>query len=198
MKSLSLFPTPMLIALACLTPHVALATPPAGARLAPPDCAMPMHRPDMDAPGHTPGLPSPLPMPPALAGIVLSDAQQDAVFDLMLGQMRGAREQMKIVARIETDLRTLTYSPDYDDARARTLIENLSVAQARLRLIQIHTDRQIYVLLTPEQRRQVGEAKAAGMATMPPQSGPMPGPRPGMMPPPDGINGPMERMNPSR
>lgn len=198
MRSVTSFHKPLLIALTCALPSVALAALPAApTRMAqaPQGCAMPMHGPGPGAPGMepVPGMPGPMPMPPALRGITLSEAQQDAVFDLMHGQMRAMREHMKTVTRIEADLRNLPFSPDYDDAKARALLETLATAQAQMRLIQLRTDREIYVLLTPEQRRQLVEGQAACATPGNTEQRPMPGSRPGMMPPPDGFRGPMDR-----
>lgn len=125
-----------------------------------------------------PGQPGPLPMPPWLRGVALGEAQQDAVFDLALGLARELREEMKVVDRVEAELRALGLAPDYDEARARALAERLGIALARSRLIRANTDRRILALLNPEQRRQ------AALSMMEPEgAGCPPGPPPRSAPP---------------
>jgi Spy/CpxP family protein refolding chaperone len=183
----------LLIALACALPRLAsagLPTTAAPMAPAPHDCARPLPGPGMGAPDLPPP-PGALPLPPYLRGVTLSEAQQDALFDLMHGLMRAMREPMKTMARIESDLRALPFSPDYEDAKARALIENLAIAQAQARLLHMRADRQIYTLLTPEQRRQIVIGQVDGMAPGHAQHAPIPSPRPGMASP-DGFRGAMQ------
>lgn len=133
---------------------------------APETCPMP----GQAGPHPMPGLPGAEPMPPFLRGLTLSEAQQDAVFDLFNGQARGMRERMKTIDKAEKELRAMALSPDFDDARAQALIEVASIAMAQIKFMQVRTDHQLYTLLTPEQRQQLDAMKTrqrdqAGMPT---------------------------------
>jgi hypothetical protein len=106
-------------------------------------------------PEQPPGAPGVVPIPPYLRGIALEEAQQDAIFDLLHGQARGMRERMKVVVKAEEELRAMAFNPEYDDIRARELVERMSIAQAQGRMLQMRMDHQIYTLLNPEQRQHI-------------------------------------------
>lgn len=98
-------------------------------------------------------------MPPPLRGLNLTEAQRDKVFELMHAQAPVLREKMKAVQRAEADLRGLTMSPDYSEAKARSLADVSGKAMAEMMLARMATDRQVLGVLTPEQRKQVAEMK---------------------------------------
>ena len=89
----------------------------------------------------------------------LTEAQRDKVFELMHAQAPVLREKMKAVQRAEADLRGLTMSPDYSEAKARSLADVSGKAMAEMMLARMATDRQVLGVLTPEQRKQVAEMK---------------------------------------
>ncbi len=114
------------------------------------------------------------PLPPFLAGLGLSEAQQDKLFELMHGQARQRRELGKALARADAALAELGLSPAYDEARVRALAQRRAEALAELTLLQVRSEHQMYELLTPEQRQT--------LASRPPRRegpGPDAGPRPG-------------------
>jgi Spy/CpxP family protein refolding chaperone len=148
-------------------------------------CAMPGAMPNA-MPGPMPGaMPPPgapefamagMPMPPYLRGLRLSDAQEDAIQDIFLGQARALRERARTIAKADEELRAMSLATDFDEARARALIDASSNAMAQLKLMRLRADRQILALLSPEQRRQLTAAKNEPDAkAMPPKFGAGPG-----------------------
>lgn len=98
-------------------------------------------------------------VPPHLKGLKLSDSQRDKVFELMHAQAPVLRDKAKTVHRAEEELRTLAASPDYSEAKARALADASAKAMSEMNLARARTDRQIFELLTPEQRKQLAEQK---------------------------------------
>jgi Spy/CpxP family protein refolding chaperone len=121
------------------------------------------------------------PMPAFLRGLTLSEAQQDAVFDLFNGQAHGMRERKKVIDKAEKELRAMALSADFDDARAHALVEAAGIAMAQIKYMQVRTDHQLYTLLTPEQRQQLDAGTtrppARPHADLPGQLAPRPAPR---------------------
>jgi len=99
------------------------------------------------------------PVPPFLHGIDLTEAQQDKIFDIMHNLAPQMRERMKAAGKARKELHALAMSQDYDDAKAKALVDAVSRASADMMLMHIRTDRQILALLTPEQRKQLDERK---------------------------------------
>jgi len=99
-------------------------------------------------------------MPPYLRGLNLSEVQRDKVFAIMHAQAPAMRDKAKAVQRAEEDIRGLAMSPDYSEAKARTLADASARAMAEMTLARLATDRQVLEVLTPEQRKQVAEIKA--------------------------------------
>lgn len=97
------------------------------------------------------------PMPPYLHGLRLDEAQRDKVFAVLHAQVPLLREQAKALHQAEAELRTLSWSAAFDEARARTLAAAGARAMAELTLLRARSDSQILALLTPEQRRLVEE-----------------------------------------
>lgn len=98
-------------------------------------------------------------MPPYLRGLNLSEAQRDKVFAILHAQAPAMRDKVKAVHRAEADLRGLAMSPDFSEARARSLADASGRAMAEMTLARVATDRQVLAVLTPEQRQQVAEMK---------------------------------------
>lgn len=99
-------------------------------------------------------------MPPYLRGLNLSEAQRDKVFAILHAQAPAMRDKAKVVQRVETDLRGLAMSPDYSEAKARSLADVSARAMAEMTLARLATDRQVLEVLSPEQRKQVAEMKS--------------------------------------
>lgn len=98
-------------------------------------------------------------MPPHLHGLNLTEAQQDKVFAIMHGQAPVMRDKAKALRKAESDLRALTSAPDYSEAKARVLADEAAKAMAEMTLARTKADRQIFEVLTPEQRKQMAEMK---------------------------------------
>lgn len=104
-------------------------------------------------------------LPPHLGGLNLSEAQRDKIFEIMHAQVPVLRDKGKVVQKAEADLRALVQSPEYTEAKARLLLDGVARSMAELSLAHIKSERQIYELLTPEQRKQLAARK-------PPMEGP--------------------------
>ena len=98
-------------------------------------------------------------MPPHLRGLNLTEAQQDKVFAIMHGQAPGMRDKAKALRKAEGDLRALTAAPDYSEAKARSLADAAAKAMAEMTLARTKAERQVFEVLTPEQRKQLAERK---------------------------------------
>lgn len=98
-------------------------------------------------------------MPPHLRALNLTEAQQDKVFEIMHGQAPVMRDKAKALRKAETDLRALTLAPDYSEAKARALADEVAKAMSEMTLARAKADRQVFEVLTPEQRKQMAEMK---------------------------------------
>lgn len=98
-------------------------------------------------------------MPAHLRALNLTEAQQDKVFEIMHGQAPVMRDKAKALRKAETDLRALTSAPDYSEAKARGLADEAAKAMAEMTLARAKADRQVFEVLTPEQRKQLAETK---------------------------------------
>ncbi|MGE5471658.1 MAG: Spy/CpxP family protein refolding chaperone [Bacteroidota bacterium] len=105
--------------------------------------------------------------PHYLHRLKLTDAQRDQVFEIMHQQAPEMREKGKALHKAEEELRQLTASADYSEARARTLAEQAGKAMADITLARSKADRQIFDVLTPEQRKRLSEIKPEGEARDP-------------------------------
>ena len=122
-------------------------TPPPGAAIpAPPG-----------APGE--GTPALLPGLPLLHGLALSEAQQDAVFDLMHTQIAADRPLERKAAKALDELRRQRTSDRFNARQARALAEDYAQAVAGLAFNRAELDAKVRALLTPEQRRQIDESR---------------------------------------
>lgn len=95
-----------------------------------------------------------------LRGLNLSEEQRDKVFAVrhaQAPQMRAKAKEMRNAAR---ELRALTISENFDEAKAKALAETLSRSTAEIALIRSRSANEIYRTLTPEQRKQVQERAA--------------------------------------
>lgn len=119
-------------------------------------------------PGPMPGFGREWGAPPFLAGLKLTDEQQDKVFSILYAAAPAVREQEKALRKAHEALGQLGTSADYDEARAKALIESATKAGGQLTLLRLRTEHDIFVLLTPEQRAQVAERRQRG----PGQGGP--------------------------
>ena len=103
-----------------------------------------------------------------LHGLKLSEEQRDKVFAIEYAQMPEAREQHKAIEHARRDLHQMVVSGQYDEARARTSTESLGHAVAREAQLRAQASAKIMQVLTPEQRKQVGEREAQRVAELEP------------------------------
>ncbi len=101
-------------------------------------------------------------MPPHLHGLNLSEAQRDKIFEIMHAQAPAIREKAKAMRKADDDLRALASADDYSDAKARALADTAAKAMSEITLARARTERQVFEVLTPEQRKQLAEMKASG------------------------------------
>ena len=114
-----------------------------------------------------------MPRAPFLRGLKLSEEQRDKIFAIHYAQMPEAREQRKAIEHARRDLHQMVASGQYDEARARSLTESLGRAVAREAQLRAQADAKIMQVLTPEQRKQVGEREAQRVAELEPgEAGP--------------------------
>ena len=100
------------------------------------------------APGMTQGL-------PVLHGVELSEAQEDAVFELVHAKIPAQRTLERKAAKALDELHRLGTSERFDTRQARALAETYAQAQAQLSFNQAELDSKLRALLTPEQRQQL-------------------------------------------
>lgn len=100
--------------------------------------------------------------PHYLRGLNLTEVQRDKVFEVMHAQAPLMREKAKAHQAAEAELRKLAAGPDFSEAKARGLADNLGKSVAEMALTRAKSDRQIFDILTPEQRQQLAEMKPGG------------------------------------
>lgn len=105
----------------------------------------------------------PMPLLRGLHRLDLSEAQDDKIFDIMHNQAPQMRKQMKALQKSEKDLQALKQAPDYSDAKAKGLIEQISRQRADMELARLQAERKVLEVLTPEQRKELA-------SMVPPQS----------------------------
>jgi len=91
----------------------------------------------------------------------LSEAQQDKIFDIMHAQAPAMREQMKSLRNSEKELQALKATPDYSEAKARQLVDQIAKQRADMEMSRLQAERKVMDILTPEQRKQLAETKPA-------------------------------------
>jgi len=119
-----------------------------------------------------PGGPAGEMLPPYLAPLNLDEAQRDKAFSIIHEQVPAMREGLKRLGLAEGDLRRLTAGPDYDEVKAKGLAERIGRASSEVALLRAATDRRIFEVLTPEQRKRLAESRPeGGPCPMPPGPG---------------------------
>jgi len=110
-------------------------------------------------PGMFPELPPPGAMPPFLRGLALTEAQEDKLFSLMHAGMPRLREQLRAALKAMEELRGLAASDKFDAEKARVIAETQAKAMAQVALMHSELDAKVRALLTPEQRKQLDDAR---------------------------------------
>jgi protein CpxP len=95
--------------------------------------------------------------PPFLAGLHLTDDQQDKVFAILYAAAPAMREQSKALRKAHEALRDLNESPQYDENRVKGLADSAAKADSELTVLRARTQHEIFALLTAEQRKQLEE-----------------------------------------
>ncbi len=98
-------------------------------------------------------------MAPQLRHLDLSEGQRDRIFELLHAQAPALRDKAKAARQAEEQLRALSLSPDYSEAKARALADASAKAMAELRLQRAQSDHALSQLLTPAQRTKLAELK---------------------------------------
>jgi periplasmic protein CpxP/Spy len=95
--------------------------------------------------------------PPFLAGLKLTEEQQDKVFEILYAAAPAMRAQSKALHKAHEALMEFNTSEQYDEARAKSLADTAAKADSQLTLLRVHAEHEIYVLLTPEQRKELSD-----------------------------------------
>ncbi|MDD2885545.1 MAG: Spy/CpxP family protein refolding chaperone [Dechloromonas sp.] len=111
-----------------------------------------------------------MPLMHQLRRLDLSEAQQDKVFEVMHQRMPEMRTQMRELQKNEQALRDLRQAPDFNEAQARTLIDQISRQRADMEMSRLQSERRVLDLLTPEQRQTLAERPASKPGKAPPRS----------------------------
>lgn len=119
----------------------------------------------LDAPPPPEMLPEGDGEPPWMRGLDLTEAQHDAIFELMHARQPARRTLEKKARRALETLQRLAASKTFDAGAARTLANDYAQAIAELAFNHAQHDAQLRALLTAEQRQRVD---------MPPAGGPQP------------------------
>lgn len=101
-------------------------------------------------------------MPRYLNRLDLTEAQRDRIFDIMHAQAPTMRNAAKAMQKAQGDLRDLTAAPDFSEAKASELANAAAAAMGEMALQRARTERQVFDVLTPEQRKQLAELKTTG------------------------------------
>lgn len=101
-------------------------------------------------------------MPRHLNRLDLTEAQRDRIFDIMHAQAPIMRNTAKAMHKAQSDLRDLTAAPDFSEAKAKELADAAAAAMGQMALNRAKTERQVFDVLTPEQRKQLADLKASG------------------------------------
>ena len=96
-----------------------------------------------------------------LRGLDLSEEQRDKLFELRHAQAPRMRELGKTLRSSQRELRTLSMSDSFDEAKAKQLADSASQAGAGLALLRAQLQNETFKVLTPEQREKL--AKRAEM-----------------------------------
>jgi len=108
-------------------------------------------------PGFGPGFGAELGPPPFLAGLHLTDEQQDKVFAIVYAAAPAVREQAKALRKAHEALHELNKSDQYDESRVKTLADAAAKAESQMTVLRMRSEHEIFAVLTPEQKKQLDE-----------------------------------------
>jgi len=95
--------------------------------------------------------------PPFLAGLHLTDEQQDKVFAIVYAAEPVMHEQTKALRKAHEALHELNEADQLDEGKAKNLAEAAAKAESQLMVLRLRTEHQILALLTPDQKKQLEE-----------------------------------------
>lgn len=98
-------------------------------------------------------------MPPFLHGLKLTDEQRDAIFSITYKQTPAMRDKEKSLHKAHEALHALAKSGKFDEAKAKSLAQDIADNIGVLSLLRARVESDIYALLTPEQRKKIEEAR---------------------------------------
>jgi periplasmic protein CpxP/Spy len=96
---------------------------------------------------------------PFLAGLKLTDDQQDKVFAIVYAAAPAMREQAKALRKAHEALHDINMSPQYDESRVKGLADSAAKAESQMTVLRVRTEHDIYALLTSEQKKQLEERR---------------------------------------
>ena len=96
-----------------------------------------------------------MPPVPMLRGVTLTESQRDKVFMIFHAQAPTLRETVKAARRAQEDLQQLTLSAQFDQSKARSLVDSFVRSIGTIALLRAEGEHEIYALLTEEQRQQL-------------------------------------------
>lgn len=94
-----------------------------------------------------------------LAGLKLTEAQQDRMFTLRQATEAAMRERMKAVRRTADALRQASAADRFDAGAAKKLADEHGQALAAVAYLHAETHAKMLAILTPEQRQQAEQAR---------------------------------------
>ena len=101
------------------------------------------------------------PRPPIwLAGIELTESQQDLIFDILHDVAPAQRKAHRTAEKTHEQLHHIGLATDYSEVEARRLSESHAHAIGELSLLRAKTERRILDVLTPDQRRDAAHQAA--------------------------------------
>jgi len=109
--------------------------------------------------------------PMFLRGLGLTEAQQDAIFNLHHAQAPQLREQMKALGKAREALHALSRSDAFDEQRAAAAAADVGRISATIELMRARTEAAVWKLLTPEQRQQAARLPSMMHGRMGPAGG---------------------------
>jgi len=96
-----------------------------------------------------------MPPVPMLRGLTLTESQRDRVFMILHARAPTLRETVKAARRAQDGLQQLELSAQFDQARAKSLVDSFVRSLGTIALMRAEGEHEIYALLTEEQRQQM-------------------------------------------
>jgi Spy/CpxP family protein refolding chaperone len=96
-----------------------------------------------------------MPPVPMLRGLTLTESQRNKIFMILHSQAPTLRETATAARRAQDDLQQLELSPQFDQAKARLLVDSFVRRLGTIALLRAEGEHEIYALLTDEQRHQM-------------------------------------------